>query len=166
MNPVYEQTRWLDFLLSLTLPIMEAAMLRKYKEIFYGLLFGVGAGVIDTVMHTQMADHSFWEELVRPQPAMVFYRVLFLLFGLALGCMLWQKNRRERDFRSLTEVVEKFHHDLSAPALLMHTRLQLLLTKEDLHLPREAEEAVRFVYERSLEIQALAKERVPRVSSS
>lgn len=136
-------------------------MLRKYKEIFYGLAFGVGAGVIDTVMHGQMADRSLWEELVRPQPMMIFYRVSFLLFGLALGWLLWQKNRGERDFRSLTEVVEKFHRDLCAPAFLMHTRLQVLLTKEDLHLPREAEEAVRFVYERSLEIQALAKERFP-----
>jgi hypothetical protein len=134
-------------------------MLQKYKEIVYGLLFGVGAAAIDTVMHAQMTDRSFWDELLEPQPAMIFYRVLFLLFGLALGWLLWQKNKRERDFRQLTEALERFHRELCAPALLMHTRLQVLLTREDFHLSHEAEEAVRFAYERSQEIQALAKEK-------
>ena len=136
-------------------------MFQKYKEIVYGLLFGVGAAVIDTVMHAQMTDRSFWIESVHPQPAMIFYRVLFLVFGLVLGWLLWQKNKRERDFRRLAETVEKFHRDLSAPALLMHTKLQVLLTSKDLRLPQEAEEVVRFAYERSKEIQALAKERLP-----
>lgn len=135
-------------------------MFHKYKEIAYGLLFGVGAAVIDTVMHAQMTDRSFWVESVRPQPAMIFYRVLFLVFGLVLGWLLWQKNKRERDFRRLAETVEKFHRDLCAPALLMHTKLQVLLTSKDLHLPHEAEEVVRFAYERSREIQTLAKEKL------
>lgn len=140
-------------------------MFDKYKEIFYGLLFGVGAGAIDTVMHAQMAERNFWEEVVRPQPAMIFYRVLFLLFGLALGWSLWQKNKRERDFRQLTEGLEKFHRELCAPALLMHTRLQVLLTKQDVNLSCEVEEAIRFIYERSQEIQALTKESIlPRTS--
>ena len=140
-------------------------MFDKYKEIYHGLLFGLGAGAIDTVMHAQMADRSFWEEVLHPQQAMVFYRVLFLLFGLALGWLLWQKNKRERDFRQLTEGLEKFHRELCAPALLMHTRLQVLLTKQDVNLSRDAEDAIRFVYERSQEIQALTKESIlPRTS--
>lgn len=136
-------------------------MLQKYKEIFYGILFGLGACTIDTVMHARMENTSFWTEMLRPQPAMIFYRVLFMLFGVSLGCLLWQKNKRERDFRSLAETVEKFHRDLCAPALLMHTKLQVLLTRQDLQLSRETEEVVRFAYERSREIQALAKERFP-----
>ena len=140
-------------------------MLQKYKEIFYGILFGLGAGTIDTVMHARMEDTSFWIEMLQPQPAMIFYRVLFILFGVGLGWLLWQKNKRERDFRHLAETVEKFHHDLCAPALLMHTKLQVLLTREDLQLSHEAEEVVRFAYERSLEIQALAKERLPLPST-
>ena len=141
-------------------------MLQKYKEIFYGILFGLGAGIIDTVMHARMQNTGFWIEMVQPQPAMIFYRVLFIVFGVALGWLLWQKNRRERDFRQLAETVAKFHRDLCAPALLMHTKLQVLLTKQDFHLSREAEEAVRFAYERSQEIQALAKEKVPPQGSS
>ena len=141
-------------------------MFQKYKEIVYGLLFGVGAAVIDTLMHAQMTGRSFWAESVNPQPTMIFYRVLFLFFGLALGWLLWQKNKRERDFRQLTDALERFHRELCAPALLMHTKLQVLLTRQDFHLSREAEEAVRFAYERSLEIQALAKEKLPPQSSS
>jgi|SRR5581483_5255801 len=135
-------------------------MFQKYKEILYGLLFGVGAAVIDTVMHAQMTDRGFWVESVHPQPAMIFYRIVFLVFGLALGWLIWQKNKRERDFRSLAETVEKFHRNLCAPALLMHTKLQVLLTKQEFHLSREAEEVVRFVYERSREVQALTKEQL------
>ena len=141
-------------------------MLQKYKEIFYGILFGLGAGIIDTVMHARMEDTSFWIEMLQPQPAMIFYRVLFIFFGVALGWLLWQKNKRERDFRHLAETVDKFHRDLCAPALLMHTKLQVLLTRQDLQLPHEAEEAVRYAYERSREIQTLAKEKLPPQSSS
>lgn len=136
-------------------------MLQKYKEIFYGILFGLGACTIDTIMHARMENTSFWIEMLQPQPAMIFYRVLFILFGVALGWLLWQKNKRERDFRYLAETVEKFHRDLCAPVLLMHTKLQVLLTRQDLQLSSETEDVVRFAYERSREIQVLAKERFP-----
>ena len=136
-------------------------MLQEYKEIIYGLLFGLGASAIDSVMHAQMTDRSLWIESIHPQPAMIFYRVLFLFFGLALGSLLWQKNKRERDFRQLTEALQRFRRELCAPAILMHTKLQVLLTKQDFHLSREAEDAVRFAYDRSKEIQALAKETLP-----
>ncbi|PYX63289.1 MAG: hypothetical protein DMG74_17580 [Acidobacteria bacterium] len=38
---------------------------------------------------------------------MLFYRVVFLLFGLVLGWLLWQKNKRERDFRRLAEALKR-----------------------------------------------------------
>ena len=136
-------------------------MLQRYKEIFYGLLFGLGASVIDASMHASMEQQGFWSELLRPQPAMAAYRGLFIVFGLALGWLLWRKNRVERDFRSLLEAVEQSRRGISAPALLIHTKLQLLLTRGDLHLPPEAEEMVRFAYERSREISALAQEKLP-----
>ena len=136
-------------------------MLQSYKEIFYGLLFGLGAGIIDADMHARMENSSFWKELVQPRPSMVFYRVLFLFFGLALGWLLWQKNKRERDFRRLKENVDRLHREIAGPAMLMHTKLQLLLTKKEWQLCRDAEDAVRFVYEKSLQIQAMTKERLP-----
>ena len=86
-----------------------------------------------------MEGHSFWDELIQHRP-MLFYRALFLLFGLVLGWLLWQKNKRERDFRRLAEALKRFHQDYGRDALLMHAKLQVLLTRPDLHLSPEAEE--------------------------
>ena len=76
-------------------------MPHKYKEISYGGLFGFGAAVLDTFMDARMEGLSFREELVQHGP-MLSYRTLFILFGLALGWLLWQKNKREREFRDLS----------------------------------------------------------------
>ncbi len=114
-------------------------MLQRYKEVFYGLLFGLGASVIDVFMHASMEQQGFWMELIHPQPIMVAYRVFFIAFGLALGWLLWRKNKVERDFRSLAETVEQFRR----------------------HLPPEAQEMIRFAYEKSREIGALAEEKLP-----
>ena len=138
-------------------------MLQRYKEIVYGLLFGLGASVIDVFMHASMAQQGFWVELIRPQPVMVAYRVLFIAFGLALGWLLWRKNKVERDFRSLAETLEQLRRGVRQPALLIHAKLQLLLTRSDFHLPPEAEEMVRYAYERSREIGSLAQENLPLI---
>ena len=135
-------------------------MLQKYKEIFYGGLFGFGAGVIDTFMDARMEDLSFWDEMVQHRPMLV-YRTLFILFGLALGWLLWQKNKREREFRDLSEILRRFRQEYEGPALLMHTKLQTVLTRKDLHLPAEAEELVRFVYQKSQDLQALVRNKLP-----
>ena len=34
-------------------------MLQRYKEIIYGLLFGLGASVIDVFMHASMEQRGF-----------------------------------------------------------------------------------------------------------
>lgn len=135
-------------------------MLQKYKEIFYGSLFGFGAGFIDTVMDARMEGLSFRDELVQ-HPAMLLYRALFILFGLALGWLLWQKNKREREFRDLSEILKQFRQEFGGPAVLMHTKLQVLLTRQDLHLSHEAEELVQFVYQRSQDLQSLVKNKLP-----
>ena len=135
-------------------------MLQKYKEIFYGGLFGFGAAVIDTAMDARMEGLSFRDELVQ-HPPMLLYRALFILFGVALGWLLWQKNKREREFRNLSEILKQFRQEYEGPAILMHTKLQLLLTREDLHLSDEAEELVQFVYRQSQDLQSLVKNRLP-----
>jgi hypothetical protein len=135
-------------------------MLQKYKEIFYGGLIGFGAGVIDTFMDARMEDLSFWDEMVQHRP-MLFYRTLFILFGLALGWLLWQKNKREREFRDLSEILRQFRQEYGGPAILMHAKLQVLLTRGDLHLSAEAEELVQFVYQRSQDLQSLVKNKLP-----
>jgi hypothetical protein len=139
-------------------------MLHKYKEIAYGAAFGMGAVIMDTAMDAHIEGQSFWAELVG-RPTMLLYRTLFLVFGLILGWLLWQKNKRERDFRNLSETLKRFHEQYGRNALLMHTKLQVILTKQDLHLSPEAEELIQFVYQRSQELQALAKERLPRMAA-
>ncbi len=135
-------------------------MLQKYKEIFYGGLFGFGAGVLDTFMDAWMEGLSLRDELVQHR-TMLLYRVLFILFGLAVGWLLWQRNKREREFRDLSEKLRQFRREYGGPAILMHTKLQLLLTRADLHLSAEAEEIVQFVYQRSQDLQSLVRNKLP-----
>ena len=136
-------------------------MLRKYKEIFYGLLFGLGAWVIDAGMHARMEDRSFWTELVQPQVAMIFYRALFIILGLAVGWALWQKNRREREFRNLAKLLNRFHGEMVQPAFLIHADAEVLLVGQEMHLPPSAILIVRSIYEKAQSIVSLAKERLP-----
>ena len=136
-------------------------MLQKYREIVVGILFGLGACLIDTVMHARMMDRTFWDEALHPRPEMLFYRGLFLAFGFTAGLLLWQKSRRERDFRCLTDLVQRFQRELVSRVVLIHAHLQVLLTQGDFHLSPEAEALVRLIYEKSQQIQSLAKELPP-----
>ena len=140
-------------------------MLQRYKEVFYGLLFGLGASLIDVFMHASMEQQGFWMELIRPQPIMVAYRVFFIAFGLALGWLLWRKNKVERDFRSLADTVERFQTGIREPAYLIHAKLQLFLMRNDLQLPGEAQEMVRYAYEKSREIGDLAQEKLTPIKA-
>lgn len=138
-------------------------MFHRYREIFYGLLFGLGACAIDIVMHSRMADRDLSTELFQPELAMLFYRGLFIVFGLTVGLLLWQRSKREREFRVLADTLERFHHDIVSPAVLMHAKLQLLLTRDEFHLSPEVGEAVRFLYDRSQQIQSAARESLPPI---
>lgn len=135
-------------------------MLQKYKEIFYGLLFGLGAAILDIMMDARAEGVGVGTE-VTLHPAMLLYRSLFVLFGLILGWLLWQKNRRERDFRNLAETLKRFRQDYRGIALVMHTRLQVLLTRENLNLPQGAEELIRAAYQSSQELQNLVNTKLP-----
>lgn len=135
-------------------------MWQRYKEIFYGLLFGLGASAIDVSMHASMEQQGFLTELLRPHPAMVAYRVSFIAFGLALGWLLWRKNKAERDFRRLAATLDRLQRGVRQPALLIHANMQLLLTRNDLHLPADAEKMIRDAYERMREIRTLVEEKL------
>jgi hypothetical protein len=139
-------------------------MFKKYKEIFYGLLFGLGAWAIDAGMHARMENVSFWTALFQPQAGMIFYRVLVIFFGLALGWSLWQKNKREREFRQLAETLVRFHLEIVQPAFLIHADAEVLLAGEEMHLSPAALAIVRSVYDKAQSIVSLAKERLPAVT--
>jgi hypothetical protein len=135
-------------------------MVHKYKEIFYGILFGVGASIMDSVMDARAEGLGLWDELIQ-HPGMLLYRALFVLLGLGLGWLLWQKNKREREFRDLAEMLKRFRQECGGAALVMHAKLQVLLTREDLHLSNEAEGLIRSLYERSQDLQTLLNSKLP-----
>jgi H+/Cl- antiporter ClcA len=132
-------------------------MLRNYREIFYGIIFGFGAAILDMAMDARSEGQTFVGEM-GAHPAMLIYRFLFVLFGFLLGWLLWRNNQRERDLRNLIENVRRFNQEYEAQAVVLHTNLQMLLTK-GLKLPPESEALLRATYEKSRDLQALARQR-------
>jgi hypothetical protein len=133
-------------------------MLERYREIFYGLLLGIGVEIIDVGMHAHEEGRSYWQELLQTQPATLFYRFLFLSFGLVMGWLLWMRNKRERDFRQLAETLRGFQRDIANPASVVNAQLEVLLTRKDLQLNQATEEIVRSIYERSRQIVSLTRQ--------
>lgn len=135
-------------------------MLNRYKEIFYGVLIGFAAWIIDAVMHAQEEGGSFWSELVHVHGGTMLYRSFFLAFGLTIGWLLWTRSRREREFRRLAEIYERFHREVADPAFLIHAKCEELLFLKDNELPVKAREFVRFIYDKARTIESLAKDRL------
>jgi hypothetical protein len=135
-------------------------MLQKYKEIFFGLAFGIGAVIIDTAMDATAAGNSYFGELTA-HPGMMLYRAAFILLGLALGWLLWQRNRTEREVRRLTETVRRIQQQCGTQGLLLRSTLQTLLTRNNLGLSDEAQQLVHEAYQRSQELQRIAEEKLP-----
>lgn len=132
-------------------------MLTNYKEIVYGALFGFVALLLDTMMDAKSEGQEFLAEVAH-RPGMMLYRLLFLFFGILIGWLLWRNNQREREVRTLFENLRRFHQEYEAEAVVLHTSLQVLLTK-NLNLSPETESLVRSAYEKSRELQSLAKQR-------
>jgi hypothetical protein len=129
-------------------------MLRHYKEIIYGLIFGLGAACIDTFVDATTEHKAFWDFGL----GMLLYRALFVLFGFILGWLLWRNNQSEREFRSLTAAIQKLQRDIGPPAVIIHAQTQLLLTKPGTPLPPEMEAIVRSIHEQSLKLQSITKD--------
>jgi hypothetical protein len=129
-------------------------MLRRYKEIFYGLIFGLGAACIDTLVDASTQHRAFWDFGV----GMLLYRAVFVLFGLLLGWLLWRNNQSERESRSLIETVQKLQANIGPPAVIIHAQTQLLLTKSGVAHSQEIEAIVRSIHEQSMNLQSIAKD--------
>ena len=133
-------------------------MLKEYKEIFFGLAFGIGAVILDTAMDASAQGNSYSDELTA-HPGMMLYRAVFILLGLALGWLLWQRNRSEREFRSLTESLGRIQQQFGTQGMLLRSTLQTLLTRNGLGLSDEARRLVEEAYQRCQEIQRIAEEK-------
>jgi hypothetical protein len=127
----------------------------KYKEVIFGVSFGIGASLIDVAMHASMADSDLFSELVHPTLVMAAYRILFLTFGVGLGWLLWLKNRRERAFRELSLSFEALRRNLLAPSMLAHVNLETLLMQYGAGLSDDALAVVRTAFEKSSIVQRI-----------
>ena len=136
-------------------------MLKHYKEIIYGLIFGLGAAAIDTFVDAITQNTSFWDFGL----GMLLYRALFVLFGLILGWLLWRANQSERESRSLALALQQLQHDIGPPAVMIHSQTQLLLTKPDAPLSPKIEAIVRSIHEQSLKLQSITKDSTALLTS-
>lgn len=134
-------------------------MLQEYKEIFFGIAFGIGAFVIDTAMDAAAEGKSYFGEL-SAHPSMILYRAVFILLGLVFGWLLWQKNRRERKYRRLREALHKLQQDCGTQTLLLGSTLQTLLTRDELRLSEDARRLVHNAYQMSQELRRLTEANV------
>jgi hypothetical protein len=106
-------------------------MLKRYKEIIYGLALGLAMWVVDAAMHAQLgADvHSsgnFADELFRPGATQLLFRGVFLFIGVAFGWALWRSNWRERELRALEDAIVAFHRKLDSPAMRIVSHIRML----------------------------------------
>jgi hypothetical protein len=135
-------------------------MLQDYKEIIYGIILGIAAAALDTAMDARMEGHGFGDELTG-HPSMLLYRGIFVFFGLIIGGLAWKNNQRKRDFRHLLERIKRSRDRFEGNLLVLHTKLQLLLTKDSFHLSPEAEQQIQSVYDTSRELQKIVDDIPP-----
>ena len=128
-------------------------MLRRHREIFYGLLFGFGAAVIDTFIDSTTQGKSFWDVSL----GMTLYRLCFVIFGFVLGWLLWRKNESERGFRSLQDQFQRLQREIDAPITVIHAQTQLLLGRSG----AEAQSVIRVIYEQSQKLQSIYRDHIP-----
>jgi hypothetical protein len=127
-------------------------MFGKYKEFVLGAGFGIAAMLIDTATDAKVAGNSMVDELTA-HPGMMVYRLGFVLMGLLLGWLLWRSRKSEREVEVLEETLRNLRQQVSTKALLVSSTLQMLLTRNDVHLSEEAQRLTREAYQRSLELQ-------------
>ena len=139
-------------------------MLQHYKEIFFGLAFGIAAALIDTAADAISNGNSLTDEITE-RPAMLLYRMVFIILGLALGWLLWKTNRREREYRKLAEMLRRLQQECEKRPLLLRATLQNLLVRKDVQLGDEASQLVQQAYQNTQELQKIAESKLPSVDA-
>lgn len=137
-------------------------MIKRYREIFFGLLLGLAMWGADAVMHVRMPvvgrehEPAFSEELLSPGRPQLITRSLFAGFALLLGCVLWRSNRRVREARELERRVALFHRRIINPAALILDDCNALLRSDG--LAGETLEIVKEMRKRARQIDDFAKD--------
>jgi 2-polyprenyl-3-methyl-5-hydroxy-6-metoxy-1,4-benzoquinol methylase len=89
-------------------------MIKRYKEILFGLLLGLTMWIADAQMHTMMPAESaaqrpaLAEELFSPDGPPLVIRLFYFGFALFAGWLLWRSNQSERsvdDLENTTAII-------------------------------------------------------------
>jgi hypothetical protein len=134
-------------------------MFRKYREIYRGGIIGLGAAGLDTFIDAQTQENTFVDQITQ-HPTVMLYRAIFLFFGLAIGFLIWRNRRRERDFQRIFSAAERLQRASDKQALLINTKIQVLLTRDDFHFPPDAQQLLRGIYDSSKQLQTLVRDKL------
>ena len=134
---------------------MKGISLREFREIACGALFGTGAAMIDIIMHARMHGEGIFAEFLDPAPGMMFYRALYVAFGVILGWALWRRNTKEREFRlrlkQFCDVIDLF----DGHATVIYANAQILLLDGPHKAPENAAASLRTLYEHMQRVRIL-----------
>ncbi len=98
-------------------------MIRQYKEILFGLAFGLAMWVVDAAMHAQIGSNegswagSFIKELPDPESTPQFFGVLFLSVSMSLGFLFWRCNRKHRQAKDVEQELRSLRRAMTSPVM-------------------------------------------------
>lgn len=118
--------------------------MRRYREIAYGVLTGLGIWVIDAMLQVGGRDHFGFDtvvsEMILSRPPQLLLRVSLLLISVALGYSLWQSRERERRMRDLQTQLKSLQRQIVSPSLLILGHSSNLALREGWPVSRESVE--------------------------
>jgi len=118
--------------------------MRRYREIAYGVLTGLGIWVIDAMLQVGGRDHFGFDtvvsEMILSRPPQLLLRVSLLLISVALGYSLWQSRERERRMRDLQTLLKSLQRQIVSPSLLILGHSSNLALREGWPVSRESVE--------------------------
>lgn len=118
--------------------------MKRYREIAYGVLTGLGIWVIDAMLQVGGRDHFGFDtvvsEMILSRPPQLLLRVSLLLISVALGYSLWQSRERERRMRDLQTLLKSLQRQIVSPSLLILGHSSNLALREGWPVSRESVE--------------------------
>jgi hypothetical protein len=126
------------------LEVLEEFEMRRYREIAYGVLTGLGIWVIDAMLQVGGRDHFGFDtvvsEMILSRPPQLLLRVSLLLISVALGYSLWQSRERERRMRDLQTLLKSLQRQIVSPSLPILGHSSNLALREGWPVSRESVE--------------------------
>lgn len=117
-------------------------MVKRYKEIIFGVGLGAAMWIIDAAMHAEIGAevgaHGFRAEIFEPNPTTVFFRLVYFVLAAAFGVYLWRANWREREVLALEQAVVAFQRQFDRPALRILSHARQLQSRNSVMLDETA----------------------------